>query len=519
MSDEARAPLLFRPPTTIQPPRQGTQGGAGVEQRGEQQVANLPLPQRHIQEVAGDGRKDYSWVGESLMFLVIGMSGWWVANALIWAEIPILVQRTPEGKAISNVLNLAVQVGNLCPIGYKLAFSAETQSRILPHSILVSQVVAVAAAVAAAMLWQDDAHILSWGSHSVGLIACTVIAGAVGTLSNVTYWALCVRYPGTHCTKALSIGMTVSGLVQNLVATAVQGVGLKHPRFSFQVFMLACGTIQVLFALCFLFALKRPSAPVPLDDRPTSPTGNFTRTASKRSLQVGDSSTERSSVVKAPLLSEEKGDRAGSGGSDSSLEPLDREEVCGGGTAGAISHCEQNMILVVMFLIYCLTYGLPGLEPFMVDGYTANMTLPAPYVIGMMNLGAQIGDVSGRAGTLLPCVPGPLILWFMTLVVIGISGVLIATAVFWQDVPKALPGESAWYFPAMFLMYYTLRGYVVTALYVRVKVAMPRKQAEGFTANMGLCAQMGSLIGCFTVFVVVTVLRLFPTHTHWHIHW
>ena len=71
----------------------------------------------------------------------------------------------------------------------------------------------------------------------------------------------------------------------------------------------------------------------------------------------------------------------------------------------------------------------------------------------------------------------------------------------------------------MFLMYYAFRGYVVTALYVRVKVAMPRKQAEGFTANMGLCAQMGSLIGCFTVFVVVTVLRLFPTHTHWHIHW
>jgi hypothetical protein len=131
-----------------------------------------------------------SVVGEFFLFLVMGMSGWWTVNALFWAEIPLEVAKTPEKKAISSILNLACQAGNVVPFLYKAVFSKEQQRRILPYSIIACQLTAVVVAVVAACFWEETTH-----NHSVVLIACTVMAGAVGTLSNVSGRSVLVLLP------------------------------------------------------------------------------------------------------------------------------------------------------------------------------------------------------------------------------------------------------------------------------------------------------------------------------------
>jgi len=139
----------------------------------------------------------------------------------------------------------------------------------------------------------------------VVLILCTVVAGGVGCMSNVTYWALCTRFEGTHCTKAMSVGMTVGGLISVLAASpAAQNAGgtarccyegcavSKHsqqtpgcparisnasscalatassdgpcecwcssPRFTVQTFMLAMAAVQAVFMVGFAVMMRRP---------------------------------------------------------------------------------------------------------------------------------------------------------------------------------------------------------------------------------------------------------------------
>ena len=219
--------VKMRPPASPA----GSLQSHGPGARGAGKVGDLSLQKQQPKDRAD------KWILDSALFFVMGMSGWWTANALTWAEVPLLVQRTPEKQAIGTVLNLACQFGNLAPFAYKALFTKERQAEILPYSILGCQIVAILCAVACSAAWEETADMGGKGPHSVALVLCTVVAGGVGTLSNVTYWALCVRYPGTHCTKAMSVGMTVGGLILMLVAF-LQGVGKETPRFSFQVFIL-----------------------------------------------------------------------------------------------------------------------------------------------------------------------------------------------------------------------------------------------------------------------------------------
>merc|ERR1719197_1730869 len=99
---------------------------------------------------------------------------------------------------------------------------------------MACQIVAVATAVVAAIGWKSVITVFG-EPHSCLLIVCAIVSGGVGTLSNVTYWALAVRYPGTHCIKSMSIGMTVGGLIVSSIALA-QDVG-ENAIFGVDIFM------------------------------------------------------------------------------------------------------------------------------------------------------------------------------------------------------------------------------------------------------------------------------------------
>ena len=268
-----------------------------VQAAAEPHVSSFARPGTNTTGLTADPNapEASSWQVEYALFFVMGMSGWWTVNALTWAQVPLFVQRTQEKEAIGTVLNLACQLGNIAPFAYKAIFSKATQAAILPGSILVSQLIAVAVAVVAAFYWDQESHLIFQGKHSVVLVACTIVAGGVGTLSNVTYWALCVRYKGTHCTKGMSVGMTVGGLLLQLCALA-QGVGKPKPRFSAKTFMLGVASVQAFFAVAVMFIIRRPHpqeerTPKSLRNVPRgdlAPRETFTRTASKRTFGGSD---------------------------------------------------------------------------------------------------------------------------------------------------------------------------------------------------------------------------------------
>eukprot|EP01044_Picomonas_judraskeda_P001880 COSAG03_NODE_120_length_12312_cov_15.216900_11_plen_127_part_01 len=64
---------------------------------GAQQAQNA----RATAPAAGPTATGSAWVAEAGLFFVMGMSGWWTANA-IYAETPIFVSDTPEEQAIGK---------------------------------------------------------------------------------------------------------------------------------------------------------------------------------------------------------------------------------------------------------------------------------------------------------------------------------------------------------------------------------------------------------------------------------
>ena len=305
--------------------------------------------------------QESSWLVDSALFFVMGMSGWWTVNAIMWAETPIFVAETAERQAIGNWLSVACQVGNLFPFVYKGAFTKKKQQGILAWSILICQGIAIATGVVTAVTWQTQARIFGQ-EHSVALVLCTIVAGGVGTLSNVTYWALATRYPGTHCTKAMGLGMTFSGFASAWAAMA-QNAG-TDPRFTAEVFMLGVAAVQGAFMIAFVFILQRelPSAaedceathstnvksvePVPLKKEPVTPRFGMTGRSASRvglgsSLNLNTSDTE----LERPVLA-----------AQSTQQPQ----------SAGVPVLVQRMILAVMFSVYALTYSLGSLGPYMV---------------------------------------------------------------------------------------------------------------------------------------------------------
>ena len=495
-----------------------------------------------------------AWIAEAGLFFVMGMSGWWVANA-IYAETPIFVSDTPEEQAIGNLLGVATQIGNVFPFLFKM-LSKQRQVELLGRSILGCQLAAIAAALLTALMWRSTI-----GQHSVWLVLSMIVSGGVGTLSNVTYWALASRYDGVHCTKAMSVGSTVGGLVSAGMAIAqvrcVSYFRLSHslshaklirrrgeqeaghdPRFSLSTFMVMVALVQVGFLLAFLVVLKNDPAATESSQTPSATSAANAARNGDHALTRTPSRADLAVDLDEPLMVDDPQPGAHS-------EP---EHSQGTG----ISTWLQKAILVTMFAIYAQTYSLQTLQPFMVQGYAAtcepvsdgsaaaelpasaclcelnedhtscaavaadcsvgNCAFGAPSASGpsdddllrYMYFMQQFGDVTGRMATTVPYTPSVLVVLVLIGLVFAVSVTFITAAASPTVVATVLPGSWAMVLPLLFFLYYFTRGYVVTVLYVLVKQqSATQKEAESMSGNMGLCGQIGAMLANAVLFVAV----------------
>ena len=469
------------------------------ERGGARSVAALEEPAfGAAAAAAGVSQERQSQLLESIVFFTLGLSGWWMGGA-ITAETPFFVLYLPEKQAIGSTVQLSMQIGNLFPFLYKGLLTAEQQSRHLSTAVLLSQAVATATGVLCALVWKDTVSMFG-SEYSVGLIACAVVGGGMGILSNVTFWALAARYPGTHCIKATSLGMTVGGLVSAGLAQ-LQNAG-REAHFGVAVFMIFCAAVQAAFLVALLSVLRRQTGPSP------------------------EPEPEPESESEPPAAA------AGAGES--------------GPQAAGLSKTQENVLVGALFIIYALTYTLPGVQPFMVKGYADSCSLdpaanstaqasacalnpeltsdPAAACVGgpgcvlhnvdpsdddlirYMYTFQQLGDVAGRACAWVPWTPGRGALLAMGGVVAAISGVLVVAAADHEQVPALLPGGWSYIFPLLFFVYYLVRGYLVTALYVQAKThSASQAKAERLAGTMGFVAQVGSCGANILLFLVTNV--------------
>ncbi|XP_037502455.2 solute carrier family 52, riboflavin transporter, member 3-B-like, partial [Rhipicephalus sanguineus] len=121
----------------------------------------------------------------SICSLLFGVSAWVSVNGL-WVQMPLLVPVLPEGWNLGSVLVIVIQVANVGPLVYTLAWS-HLGIRSSVHATLF---VGLAASVLMVFFWRRTV-----GEHSVAFIALAFFLACVDCTSSVLYMPFMARYP------------------------------------------------------------------------------------------------------------------------------------------------------------------------------------------------------------------------------------------------------------------------------------------------------------------------------------
>ena len=155
-----------------------------------------------------------------LSFFFLGMSGWWVYQAL-YMEAPIFVQcknettasymvtdssgnstykpgctyTLPEGDNITNQMSAAGQIGNAFLFIYRIfgRFCGSRRIR-LPLVIGIWLGIGCISAVVAAFFWQTHVRVFNV-DRSVPLLLVALFSGGLGCISSQTYWQFAADFP------------------------------------------------------------------------------------------------------------------------------------------------------------------------------------------------------------------------------------------------------------------------------------------------------------------------------------
>ena len=86
---------------------------------------------------------------------------------------------------------------------------------------------------------------------------------------------------------------------------------------------------------------------------------------------------------------------------------------------------------------------------------------------------------------------------------VGIFAAFCLATAWRASLPDLLPGDAGYALCLMCLVYYFVRGYLVTSIYVYVKKTFPKHEAERLSSNLGFLGQLGALSSNTLMFFVV----------------
>lgn len=167
-------------------------------------------------------------------FFLFGTSSWILVTA-IYAQMSVMKTILPEGDKLYSRVDLAMELGNIVPA--ILLFSG-FQPSVLKHLrayIYGILFVAIATALLYSTSWRVTVSFGEWGGDvSVVVIICSWLAGVVGSMAMITYFAFANEY-GKVAIAALAAGVGGCGFITNILGV-VQGLSeLKKSNQSVEV--------------------------------------------------------------------------------------------------------------------------------------------------------------------------------------------------------------------------------------------------------------------------------------------
>lgn len=150
---------------------------------------------------------------------------------------------------------------------------------------------------------------------------------------------------------------------------------------------------------------------------------------------------------------------------------------------------------------------MPTLMPFSVSAYHGT---EQTRIVLYMQILQNCGDVIGRLATAGIYV-GQSGLVVCSVIVFGIFGFFFFIAVESHLVPEAIPGAVVVQIvlPALFGIYYFVRGLSVTTAYLHARTFATPDEAAKLSVNMGFAGQMGAMSTAAITFVLANPLHVF----------
>lgn len=209
------------------------------------------------------------WGAQRRVTLDVLMACWglgtWLAVNGLYVQLPLLVERLPEGWALPSSMVLAIQLANVGILVYALL------KRLLPRSSDAACIygllsVGTLALVLNAFLYERTS-VIGGTERSVAYLSLTFFAALVGCTSSVLFYPYLRHFRDVYLATYL-VGEGLSGFVPSLLALA-QGVGgepeclpshdnstlwphYPPPRFDSTVFLLLLGCLSATSLVSFI---------------------------------------------------------------------------------------------------------------------------------------------------------------------------------------------------------------------------------------------------------------------------
>lgn len=204
-----------------------------------------------------------------LLVILFGITAWLGVNAT-FVQLPLLVEKAPEGWSLPSFIVIMIQIGNLGPLLYT------TVQKWKPFQdspwIVALLVLGCISSILFAFFHTKTATLLG-ADRSVAILSIAFCFALVGCTSSVLFMPYMGRFKEVYLVTYL-IGEGLSGLVPSVVAL-VQGVGgnsvcmlnnstgnyeptTPPPRFGVQTFYLFVFSVFVISTIAFIFLDHHP---------------------------------------------------------------------------------------------------------------------------------------------------------------------------------------------------------------------------------------------------------------------
>ncbi|XP_067651931.1 riboflavin transporter 2-like [Haliotis asinina] len=464
-----------------------------------------------------------------ILVILFGIASWIDVNGL-WVELPILVQKLPEGWDLPSYMVIIVQLANIGPLIYtlsKLKWSHKLNE--VPVIYLIIGIGGISCLLLA-FFWDKTSYVAG-AMHSTALLILNFFLALVDCTSSVVFLPYMAHFKPEYI-PAFFIGEGFSGLLPGLVALG-QGAGqttcvnqtvsqnvtingtsinetsfviipqYQTPKFSIEVFffllfgmLVACGAAFTMLHYCEFAKLEQLKATKDEADESTEITaqtdlassyelsGSSANPADDNFLDAADNIHSRTHLLTARKRAEIAIEK------DMTLE-VTRHQTC--------------MTKTTFFSFLFITAWVNGLANGVLPSIQSYSALPFGNTV--YHLAVTLSSIANPLSCLfaffLPMSTNIAIM-VLTLLGTGFAGYCIGLAAMSPDplLVGHLSGEilvvAAWFFVTFVLTY------------TKVSIAsLLRVEGKRALLWCGAMTQVGSAIGALTMFLLVNLFKIF----------